>query len=435
MLNKVLKTIEKYNMVKKSERILVGLSGGADSVSLLLCLRELNYNVSACHINHQLRGDESFRDEQFCTNLCKKYNIPLEIHRINVKEYCGNHSCSLEEGARKLRYDIFAESNADKIATAHTLSDSFETLLFNLVRGTGLKGLCSIPPVRGNIIRPLIDCTRDDITSFLNERGQDFVTDSTNLETEFSRNKIRLKAIPVFKEINSSLFSTFSKTLDNLKSDEDYLDMQADILIKKAELSKGFNSAILNEAHCAVRNRAIAKILDRNKISYGYDRINNISEILENGGKINLQSDIFALCENNIFDIISIRSRNFQSFCQHIDTDKEYNFFDRSVSFEIIQDDFENVHKMLANSPIDCGKIKGKIFLRNRRNGDKIRLCGRDFTSSVKKLFNASVPSELRDKTVILCDEDGIIFVEGFGCADRVKVDADTRKALICKIS
>ena len=157
MLNKVAKTIEKYDMIKKGERILVGLSGGADSVSLLLCLRELGYsNISACHINHQLRGDESFRDENFCIELCRSLDIPLQVHRINVREYCEKNSVSLEEGARKLRYDIFSQSNCDKTATAHSLSDCFETMLFNLIRGTGLKGLCSIPPVRDNIIRPLI---------------------------------------------------------------------------------------------------------------------------------------------------------------------------------------------------------------------------------------------------------------------------------------
>ena len=190
MLNKVAKTIEKYNMIKKSERILVGLSGGADSVSLLLCLRELGYDISACHINHQLRGDESLRDENFCIKLCRDLDIPIDVHRINVKEYCKMNSTSLEDGARKLRYNIFSNAETEKIATAHTLSDCFETLLFNIVRGTGLKGLCSIPPVRDNIIRPLIDCTREDILEFLKKHNQSFVTDSTNLETEFTRNKV-----------------------------------------------------------------------------------------------------------------------------------------------------------------------------------------------------------------------------------------------------
>lgn len=115
MLNKVAKTIEKYNMIKKSERILVGLSGGADSVSLLLCLRELGYDISACHINHQLRGNESLRDENFCIKLCRDLDIPIDVHRINVKEYCKMNSTSLEDGARKLRYNIFSNAETEKL--------------------------------------------------------------------------------------------------------------------------------------------------------------------------------------------------------------------------------------------------------------------------------------------------------------------------------
>ena len=417
MLNKVAKTIEKYNMVKKSERILVGLSGGADSVSLLLCLRELGYDISACHINHQLRGDESLRDENFCIKLCRDLDIPIDVHRINVKEYCR------------------MKAETEKIATAHTLSDCFETLLFNLVRGTGLKGLCSIPPVRDNIIRPLIDCTREDILEFLKNNDQNFVTDSTNLETEFSRNKIRLKAIPTFKEINASLFSTFEKTLDNIRSDEDYLEAQTDLLINNSRISDGYDAEVLNSAHPAIRNRALAKIFNENNLRYSFDKINNIASMLLKGGKINLESDIFAICENNILSIGTIRNDDISPVLIFIDTNEKYSFFGRHVSFDTIAASAENVHKMLANGPIDCDKIKGKVYIRNRRNGDKIKLCGRDFTSSVKKLFNASVPVDMRDKTVLICDDEGIIWVEGFGCAERVKADSNTKKIMICNIS
>ena len=435
MLNKVAKTIEKYNMVKKSERILVGLSGGADSVSLLLCLRELGYDISACHINHQLRGDESLRDENFCIKLCRDLDIPIDVHRINVKEYCRMNSASLEDGAQKLRYNIFSKAETEKIATAHTLSDCFETLLFNLVRGTGLKGLCSIPPVRDNIIRPLIDCTREDILEFLKNNDQSFVTDSTNLKTEFTRNKIRLKAIPTLKEINASLFSTFEKTLDNIRSDEDYLEAQTDLLINNSRVSDGYDAEVLNSAHPAIRNRALAKIFNENNLRYSFDKINNIASILLKGGKINLESDIFAICENNILSIGTIRNDDISPVLIFIDTNEKYSFFGRHVSFDTIAASAENVHKMLANGPIDCDKIKGKVYIRNRRNGDKIKLCGRDFTSSVKKLFNASVPVDMRDKTVLICDDEGIIWVEGFGCAERVKADSNTKKIMICNIS
>ncbi|MBQ9376002.1 MAG: tRNA lysidine(34) synthetase TilS [Ruminococcus sp.] len=435
MQNKVFDTIEKYNMLKKSERVAVGLSGGADSVSLLLCLIELGYDVVACHVNHQLRGDESLRDEQFCVDLCSKLGIPIEVHRIDVAKYCKDNSCSVEEGARKLRYDIFKSIKAEKIATAHTLSDNFETLLFNLTRGTGLKGLCSIPPVRDNIVRPLIECTREEVIYYLDSKNQGYVTDSTNLETDYSRNKIRIKAVPVLKEINPSLLSTFEKTLDNLKADEDYLELMTDKLLNDAKVDSGYRADVLSDAHDSIKRRAVAKILAENGVRYSFDSITDVVTIINDGGKINLQSDIYAICENNIFSINEIKNIENVSICIPIETDLEYVFLGRRFCAEVFSCNSQNIHKMLAKKPLDYGKIKGKLYIKNRDNGDRIQLCGRDFTSSVKKLFNAKVPIDMRDKTVILCDDDGIIWIEGFGCAERVKVDNSTKSIMVCKIS
>lgn len=438
MLNKVEETIKKYNMIQKSERVMVGLSGGADSVSLLLCLKKLGYNVSACHINHRLRGDESMRDEKFCIDLCKRLNINLEVHRIDVSTYCKEQICSIEEGARNLRYKIFENADCDKIATAHTLSDSLETTIFNFVRGTGLKGLCSIPPVRDNIIRPLITCTREEVERFLAEESQDFVTDSTNLSVDYSRNKIRHKVIPVFSEMNASLLDTYKNTLENLRNDENCLDLLSEELIEKSKTEKGYKADIISNAHPAIRNRAITKILSHNNLAYSYQRIKDISEILNNGGKINLHNDIFAVCKDGIFDIIKCSDHKENKFiCLHVDFQKRYQLFEKEISFNIMETDqaAANVHKKFANMCCDYDKIIGKVLLRNRKNGDKIILCNRNFTSSVKKLLYSSVPQNMRDEIVMLQDEQGLFFIEGFGCADRVKIDDNTKHILICKIS
>ena len=438
MLNKVVKTIEKYNMLQKSERVLVGLSGGADSVSLLLCLKRLGYNVTASHINHQLRGDESVRDEQFCIELCSKLGVEIFVHRIDVDKYCHQKGLSIEEGARKLRYSIFDKIECDKIATAHTLSDCLETSLFNFARGTGLKGLCSIPPVRNNIVRPLIECTRQEIENFLKNENTGFVTDSTNLQNDYSRNKLRHLVIPVLEDINPSLLSTYYKTLENLKSDEQYLDLQTDKLLCDALSDTGYKAEMLNNAHDSVKNRAIAKILSQNGLRYSYDRIIEISNILKNEGKINLQRNVYAVCKDGRFYIENTpETKTIQLISIQIDFNKQYDFGGKKINFEIIGicDSNENVHKKFANICCDYDKIIGKTFLRNRRNGDKITLCNRSFESSVKKLFNSTVPLSMRDKTAILEDDNGIFFIEGFGCADRVKIDQNTKHILICKIS
>ena len=208
MIEKVRNTVEKYHMANTEESVLCCLSGGADSVALLLCLHEIFPQVRACHINHQLRGEESLRDECYCVEICQKLGVPIEVRRVDAKEYAQKLGKSVEEGARILRYQIFEEMGCDKIATAHSLSDCIETAIFNFARGTGITGLASIPPVRGKIIRPLIECSRAEIEAFLSQRGVDWVTDSTNLTDDYTRNRIRHNIVPQLRQINPSLEKT-----------------------------------------------------------------------------------------------------------------------------------------------------------------------------------------------------------------------------------
>lgn len=437
MFEKVKKAIGEYNMISEGDTVLCCLSGGADSVTLLLCLKELGCNIKACHVNHQLRGEESLRDEKFCIDLCAELGIPLEVRRVDVKSFCSENSCSLEEGARKLRYEVFYDIECDKIATAHTLSDSYETALFNLTRGTGLKGLCSIPPVRGKIIRPLIYCTREEVEAFLVQRSQGFVVDSTNLINDCSRNKIRNLVVPVLKEINPYAVDGFGRTVEQLKQDESFLSGLADKLLAESRTSGGYRADILAAAEKPLQNRAIIGILTENDISYSFDRVEEISEIIKNGGKLNLSGDKFALCSRGIFRITDRLDISSKVDCRSIAVNSSCDFFDKTVTL-ILQDSTDkngNVHKKFANSFMDYDKIKGEILLRSRQGGDKIRLAGRGHTSLVKKLFNERVPVENRNKTVILADDEGIIFIEGFGAAERVAADDSSEILLICEIS
>ena len=244
MLEKVKKTINEYNMINEGETVLCCLSGGADSVTLVLCLRELGVNIRACHVNHNLRGEESDRDEQFCRKLCKDLGVPLDVLSVDVRGYCEKNSCSVEEGARRIRYDYFESLSANKIATAHTLSDSLETALFNLARGSGAKGLCGIPPVRGRIIRPLIACTRGEVESFLEERDQSFVTDSTNLLDDHSRNSIRHSVVPVLKKLNPAAEQAFyrlSRSLEDVEHlNRRHLSVARCCVVKEYNVSRLF---------------------------------------------------------------------------------------------------------------------------------------------------------------------------------------------------
>lgn len=226
-------------MIEKGDTVVAALSGGADSVSLLHALTELSgelgITVSACHVNHHLRGAESDADMHFCEEFCKRLGVELRILEADVASMQQKHE-SLEECARRVRYDFFAEvSDGKKLATAHNSNDCAETVLLNLMRGTGLKGLCGVPPVRGNIIRPLIFCTREEVEEYCQSRGLSWVTDKTNLSTDYTRNKIRHIILPEMLKINGSLFSTMNRMEQSLRDDSDFLDDMARQTLSEAE--------------------------------------------------------------------------------------------------------------------------------------------------------------------------------------------------------
>ncbi|HZK20854.1 MAG TPA: tRNA lysidine(34) synthetase TilS, partial [Oscillospiraceae bacterium] len=211
MIEKTIKTIKRYNMISNGEVIVIGLSGGADSVSLLHLLIVLgdrfNISVAAAHLNHMLRGKEADGDERFVIELCKSLNVPLLTEKIDCERVAKQSKRGIEECARALRYELFERAaqkfGASKIATAHTANDNFETVLLNITRGSALKGIGGIPPVRGNIIRPIIECTRDEVLQYCDENALSYVTDATNFCDDYSRNRIRNRVIPELLSINS----------------------------------------------------------------------------------------------------------------------------------------------------------------------------------------------------------------------------------------
>ena len=230
MLNRVAKNIADNNLLDKGNKYIVALSGGADSVALLLSLRQLGYDVEAAHCNFHLRGEESDRDEKFCVSLCEKLSVPLHRIHFDTLEYASLHKISIEMAARELRYNYFAQLRNDigacGVCVAHHRDDSVETVLLNLVRGTGLRGLRGIQPVHDGIIRPLLVVTRSEIEEFLRAEGQDYVTDSTNKETDFMRNKVRLELIPLLKELNPAACENIAHTAGVLCVDIKKLDSQ-----------------------------------------------------------------------------------------------------------------------------------------------------------------------------------------------------------------
>ena len=220
MLNKIKRFIASEHLLRVDALYLVALSGGADSVALLLCLKELGYCIEAVHCNFHLRGEESLRDEQFCEDLCQRENIPLHKAHFDTQAYADLHKVSIEMAARELRYHYFFQLKealgADGICVGHHKEDSVETILINLVRGTGLSGLMGIRPRNNDVIRPLLCVTRQEIEDYLRKHAVSFVTDSTNLVDDVVRNKIRLNVLPQLSEINPSVTDAILTTANHL---------------------------------------------------------------------------------------------------------------------------------------------------------------------------------------------------------------------------
>ncbi len=289
---KVARAISDYNMINDGDAVVIALSGGADSVSLLYAMKrlseELGFTLSACHVNHGLRGEESDGDMRFCEGLCDRLGVELEILNTDVKSFQQKHE-SLEETARRVRYDFFARvSNGKKLATAHNSNDSAETVLLNMMRGTGLKGLCGIPPVRGNIIRPLIYCSRDEVEQFCRENSLAYVTDKTNLSDDYTRNKVRHLVLPEMLKINPSLLDTVSRMEKNLREDSELLEALADEALKNAKAQRGYKTAALSQQPKPILRRAIRRLLIDGGIEPSTLRIKMAEEIILLGkGKIN----------------------------------------------------------------------------------------------------------------------------------------------------
>lgn len=300
---KVLKAVDEYEMLKYGDRVIVGLSGGADSVTLLHCLyslkEKLGIELFACHINHNLRGVDSDGDQKFAEELCGRLNIPIRVFSVDVKGGQQKHQ-SIEEAARRLRYEKFAELAYElgaKTATAHNACDNSETVLLNLIRGTGLKGLCGIPPVRDCFIRPLIYCTREEVEEYVRENSLAYVTDKTNFSADYTRNKVRLQLMPLLLEMNPSFHRGVSRTVSALRRDSVFLEEEAAAALEKARLEEGvYSSEKLAELPDPVFARAVSLMLSEKQAEPSALRINGFMEIIRNGkGKINLEKNKFAV--------------------------------------------------------------------------------------------------------------------------------------------
>lgn len=453
IFEKVLSIIKKYNLINDNDKIVVGLSGGPDSMTLLHILNRLketmDIEIYAAHLNHQLRGMKSQEDAIFISEYCKNIGIMCFVKSENVKDYCKENGLSIEEGARILRYNMFEEiknvTKSNKIAVGHNLNDQAETVLMRLMRGTGLQGLKGIEYIREDgVIRPLLDTKREDIEKYCEEHNLNPRIDESNLETIYTRNKIRLELIPYLSDnFNPSIIESVTRMSSSLKLDNDYLEENSKkIFYEISDISKDSVSIDIKsykDLHNAIKQRVlrlgIKEILgDTNSIEQKH--INDILEF-EDDSKVNkmlnLPRNLFIYRKNDTILITNKEIVNEEvDFCYNI---LKEGFFKINEINYIIETNLVSIEKYKAmkkdeNSiSFDFNKIKGQISVCSRQQGDKIKLS--NGTKKIKDLFiDLKVPKEERCKVPIIKDEEQVLAVGTLKINENYKINSQTKEVL-----
>ncbi|WP_235657094.1 tRNA lysidine(34) synthetase TilS [Clostridioides difficile] len=399
IFDKVLSTINKHNLIQKGDKIVLGLSGGPDSVCLLHVLNRLkkdfNIEIYAAHLNHQIRGIEAQKDALYVSKLCEDMGIVFFVKSINVPKYCENEGLSLEEGARKLRYEMFYEIKdkikANKIAIGHNLNDQAETVMMRIMRGTGLKGLKGIDYIRDNcIIRPILDVERNEIEEYCEAYNLNPRIDKTNLENIYTRNKIRLDLLPYMKDnFNSNVIESIVRMSNSLKSDNDYIEKEAEAKFREVSniKEKGFVEINLDDFVCL--HDAIKVRVLRNSIKHILGDTNfvdqrHIEDImsLEDNSKVNkmltLPRNIFVYRKKDSIILTNEEIVNEEiEFYYNVPSN---GFIKIKELKQIIEtqvmsiDRYKSMKLDNSSKGFDFNKVKGGIVIRSRRQGDKIKL-------------------------------------------------------------
>lgn len=428
MKEKFLKTIAKYSMLAPGDSVLIAVSGGKDSVALLHLLNEIKeefeLKLTAVHINHSIRGKEALRDEAFVGNLCEKLGVDFECETFDVPEIAAERGLSLEECGRELRYKAFDSFGCDKIATAHTLSDSTETMLFNLARGSGVKGLCGIPPVRGNIIRPLIECTSEDVFEYLRESGFEFVSDSTNESKEYARNLIRLSIIPELKKINPAFEKNISNTISILKEQSDFLKKSA---LEQKKIA-GTDAGKLLSLEDALRHEVI-RLICAEKIAVvpEYKHILAIDECLKTGSQVQINSGAIVRVRSGKLEFVN-KEYDSEYFFQI--TPGEFKLPIGTLKAEVINcEQFENLKSERFYFILDYDKITHNLFCRNKKEGDRFYDGKRKLSKSLKKYLNEiALEPEKRSAFPVFTMGGEVIGTLGSNASEELAPDKNSKR-------
>lgn len=473
MLDKIKKTIRRFNMINTGETIIVCISGGVDSVVLLYILMELageyKFSIIACHLNHCLRGKESDRDEVYVKGLAKKLGIKIVCKKINVLSFYKKGD-SLQDIARNVRYvffeDVVKRYQADKIATGHNEDDQAETVITRFIRGAGLNGLSGIPPVRDKYIRPLIDVSRKEIEEYAVNKGLRFVQDSSNNNTKYLRNRIRLELIPALEEYNPAIKNDMARLSCILARDENYIkeaamDEYKDVVLKQEKNAISLCVKKLSALHDAIKVRIFFMVLDKilgSSKGFYSTHIEDFMGILSSSAP-NLCIDLpHNLTLYKEYDIVRIeQGEKGQEGTGR--KKKEDSFFEKKLKIngktdiiassgihiaEFRSEIINRKSKILFNKGrgkndgiayFDYDKLKLPLISRNVKPGDRFVPFGMKGHKKVKELFQEKkIAKRRRGLTPIIVSGNEIIWVAGIRQAEYGRIASDTKTVLSIEI-
>ncbi|MBR5128076.1 MAG: tRNA lysidine(34) synthetase TilS [Roseburia sp.] len=474
MLRTVLQYCKREKLIEKDDCVLAGVSGGADSVCMLKVLaalqKELGFSLEAVHVEHGIRGEESVQDALFVERLCEEMDVPLQSYHVQVLDYAKEHKLGLEEAARILRYDCYRRaakksgSSSVKVALAHHADDNAETVLFQMVRGSGIDGMSGMRPKRELtqgvlVIRPLLNVTRDEIEVYLQKEGQVYCVDSTNTDVTYSRNKIRRHILPMLKEVNTQAVAHINQSALLLQELGDYIQGQvtdaAARVLKEQEAGLLIVGEEWNRLPDFLKKEllhlAIGKAAGSGK-DIGLDHVELLAGLFGSqvGRSLSLPYNIRArrVYDGVLLERIAEQDLASERFCIELDGEEFEErlqqgeviceVLDGIISFSVHECAGENaeISKNRYTKCFDYDKIKGSFQIRTRQAGDYLVIDDDGHKKRLKEYFvNEKIPSDKRDAMLLLTQADKVLWVIGGRISADIKIDGNTRRILKVQIS
>lgn len=458
MQKKVKEYVGKWQMLKKEDGVIVGVSGGADSVCLLFVLlelqKEIGFSMVAVHVNHRLRGEAADADESYVKDLCAQYGVPCETYSEDVELFAKKRKQSTEEAGREVRRMCFEQAmkkyNGNKIALAHHQNDSAETFLFHLARGTGLKGLGGISPVKGEIIRPLLCVSRKEIETYLKGQGISYCTDQTNASDVYTRNRVRNHVISYMEEnINEKAVAHMNDTMEHLRQIQQYLEKQVQDAWEKVVVQREAGFLVLADSFQtmpeALKPLLIKKVLTdvagREK-DLASVHIRQLQDLFakQSGRKTNLP---YGIEGRRIYEGVLISKKHMgkdseteERFCLEGDYG-QFEWQGKVIQCRVLdKDKGDDIFVEKNNTErFDYDIIKNNISFRTRRQGDYITIHPDGRTQKLKAYFiNEKIPQEKRNDVLLVADGSHIIWVVGYRVNPLYRIRANTKRILEIQI-